>query len=177
MKTPVQKLISSFVLASIVICLGSSSARAQTSGSTILTVSVTDVLLLVVSPVPVPLGLGTATNFTDGTSYVATAQLTASSNHPYDVKVQSDGDLVGQATASGVSIPISNVMVQTSTTLLNTYSNALNLSTSSQVLISSAPAAMAKIYDVKYSTSANNSAFFVKAGAYVANLTYSIVAL
>ncbi len=161
----------------IAVSLGASPAYAQlTSGSTIMTVTVVDVLALTVNVPAVPMPMGTITEYQDGTGFTAPAQLLASSNLPYDIKVKSDGDLVGTLTATGSSIPINNIMVQTSPTAANTFGSTLNLSAAEQVLISNAPAGMAKSFDVKYSTAAANQAFFVKGGAYVATLTYSISA-
>lgn len=157
--------------------LSASSAQAQlTSGNTIVTVTVVDILALTVAVPAVPIAMGSLSEFQSGSGFTAPAQLVASSNRPYDVKVKSDGDLVGTLTATGSSIPISNILVQTSPTAANTFGATLNLSAADQVLISNAPAAMIKTYDVKYSTAANNSAFYVKGGAYVATLTYSISA-
>ena len=154
-----------------------SSAHAQlTSGNTIMTVTVVDVLALTVAVPAVPIGMGSLTEFQSGSGFTAPAQLIASSNQPYDVKVRSNGDLVGTLMAAGSSIPISNIMVQTSPTAAGTFGSALSLSSTDQVLISNAPAGMVKTYDVKYSTAANNAAFYVKGGAYVATLTYSIAA-
>jgi hypothetical protein len=174
-----KKITKAFVIAvgMAVIGLGSSPAHAQlTSGNTVVTVTVVDILALVVAVPAVPLSIGTLTDFGSGTSFTAPAQLVASSNRPYDIKVKSDGDLQGVLTASGSSIGINNIMVQAAPTLTTTYTSQLNLSAADQVLISNSPAAMAKIYDVKYSTAANNPAFYVKGGAYLATLTYSISA-
>lgn len=176
MRTRIQNLFLLF----LVLCissLGASSAQAQATGTSIVTVTITDVLLLAVAVPAVPIGVASAANYQDGTSFVATAQLTASSNRPYDIKVQSGGDLTNPlGTPSSNTIPIGKVAVQTSPTLSNTYSSALPLSSSLQTLITAAPANMAKVYDVKYTTEANSNAFYVSAGAYAATLTYSIVA-
>ena len=175
MKTRIKALALAAGMA--VFGLIASPAHAQlTSGNAIVTLTVTDVLALVVAVPAVPIGLAQLNDYQSGTSIVIPAQLTASSNRPYDIKVKSDGNLQGQGTAVGESIPISNVMVQASPTLANTYTSQLSLSAADQALVSNAPAALAKIYDVKYSTAANNSAFFVKGGAYIATLTYSISA-
>jgi len=177
MKTSFKTIASTVLFMTIGFCLNVTSANAQlTSGNTVVTVTVVDVLALVVAVPAVPIGMGSLTEFQNGSGFTAPAQLVASSNRPYDIKVKSDGDLQGLLTAAGSSIPISNIAVQAAPTLTSTYTNALNLSAADQVLISNAPSAMAKVYDVKYSTSGNNSAFYVKGGAYVATLTYSISA-
>lgn len=160
-----------------VVGLGSGPAHAQlTSGNAVVTVTVVDILALVVAVPAVPLSIGTLTDYSSGTSFTAPAQLVASSNRPYDIKVRSNGDLEGALTASGSSIGINNIIVQAAPTLTTSYTSQMNLSAADQVLVSNAPAAMAKIYDVKYSTAANNPAFYVKGGDYLATLTYSIVA-
>lgn len=177
MKIAYKSLLSACSLAALGMCLNAAPAHAQlTSGNTVVTVTVTDVLALVVAVPAVPIAMGTLTDFQNGSGFTAPAQLTASSNRPYDIKVKSDGDLQGQLTATGSSIPISNIIVQAAPTLTSTYTSPLNLSAADQVLVSNAPSAMAKIYDVKYSTAANNAAFFVRGGAYLATLTYSISA-
>lgn len=177
MRSSLRLLASTVSSAALFFGLNATPANAQlTSGSTVVTVTVTDVLALVVAVPAVPIAMGTLTDFQNGSGFTAPAQLTASSNRPYDIKVKSDGDLQGQLTASGSSIPISNIIVQAAPTLTSTYTSPLNLSAADQVLISNAPSAMAKIYDVKYSTSSNNAAFYVKGGAYLATLTYSISA-
>ncbi|QJD80982.1 hypothetical protein [Spirosoma rhododendri] len=173
-----KSLISALSIALAGIALQATPAHAQllTSGNAVVTVTVVDVLSLVVAVPAVPIAMGTLNDFQNGSSFTAPAQLVASSNRPYDIKVKSDGDLQGQLTATGSSIPISNIVVQAAPTLTATYTSPLNLSAADQVLISNAPGAMAKVYDVKYSTAANNAAFFVKGGAYTATLTYSITA-
>ncbi|GAB4015234.1 hypothetical protein [Spirosoma koreense] len=174
-----RKIAKIFITAAIALVLGLSTKPAQaqlTSGNAVVTVTVLDVLALVVAVPAVPLGIGTITEFQNGSNFVAPAQLTASSNRPYDIKVKSDGDLQGLLTAAGSSIPINNIMVQAAPTLTTSYTSALNLSTADQAIIANAPAAMLKIYDVKYSTVTNNNAFYVKGGAYMATLTYSISA-
>ena len=91
------------VVASLAISILSySPAHAQigTSGNSVVTVTVTDILALVVAVPAVPLAMGVATDYSAGTSFVAPAQLTASSNRPYDIKVISGGDLTGQGTAN-----------------------------------------------------------------------------
>lgn len=177
MKTSFKTIVSTVLFSSIGLCLNAPSANAQvTSGNAVVTVTVVDVLALVVAVPAVPIGMGSLTEFQNGSGFTAPAQLVASSNRPYDIKVKSDGDLQGLLTASGSSIPISSIAVQAAPTATATYTSALNLSAADQVLISNAPSAMAKVYDVKYSTSGNNPAFYVKGGAYVATLTYSISA-
>ncbi|UFH57004.1 hypothetical protein [Spirosoma sp. KNUC1025] len=160
-----------------VVGLGARPAQAQiTSGNAVVTVTVVDVLALVVAVPAVPLAIGTVTEFQNGATFLAPAQLIASSNRPFDIKVKSDGDLQGILTATGSSIPINNIMVQAAPTLTSSYTSQMSLSAADQALISNSPAAMAKIFDVKYSTAANNQAFYVKGGAYLATLTYSISA-
>jgi hypothetical protein len=177
MKISYRRVLSALAFAAVGIGFSASSAHAQlNSGTTIVTVTVVDILALTVSVPAVPISMGTLTEYQSGSGFTAPAQLVASSNQPYDVKVKSNGDLVGTLTAAGSSIPISNIMVQSSPTTAGTFGTAVNLSSTDQVLISNAAAGMAKTYDVKYSTAANNAAFYVKGGAYAATLTYSLVA-
>lgn len=167
------------VVAFVAVSLGFSvsSAHAQlTSGNAIVMVTVVDVLALAVAVPAVPIGMGSLTESQSGSGFTAPAQLVASSSQPYDIKVKSNGDRVGNLTAAGSSTPINNIMVHISPTAAGTFGSGLNLSSADQVLISNAPAGMVKTYDGKYSTAANNTAFDVKGDPYLATLTCSTVA-
>ncbi len=171
MKTSLKTFVAALVA---VLSLSGSSAQAQTSGSVLVNFTVTDILVLVVNPAPVILNLAALTDFQNGKDYVALAQLTASSNQPYDIKVKSDGDMQSLTTQN--TIPINQISVQAKSTLGGSYSAQKNLSVTEQVMLSNEPSALAKIYDVKYSLPSNSESFFVKGGLYTATLTYSISA-
>ena len=172
-----KKITKTLVAAAIVAAfgLGTKPAQAQVGNQATLTLAVTDILVLAVSTPIVNLNMASLTDYQNGNSYVATAHLLTSSNRSFDISVRSDGNLEGLLTNAGSSIPIQNVSVQAAPTTTTTYTQSLPLSSSDQVLVASAPAGMAKAYDVKY-TLAGGSSFLVKGGAYKATLTYSIAA-
>ncbi|MEZ0542528.1 hypothetical protein [Fibrella arboris] len=170
------KIIASVAaLAALSSGVGASSAHAQlTSGNAIVTLTLVDVMALVVSVPAVPLTYGSVTDFIDGRNVTIPLQLLVSSNRPYDLKVRADGDLTSGLGQSATTIPIGNITVQAMSGGLGT-TPAVNLSTSDQTFVSNAPGAMAKTVDMKYSTPAN-SQDFVKTGIYTATITYSISA-
>ena len=172
-----KSLLSVTALAFVGLVFSATAAQAQlTSGNAIVTVTVADVLALQVANPAVALSLGSVTDLANGSTFTATAQLVANSNRAFDIKVKSDGNLVGTLTAAGSSIPIANLRVQASPTLANTFTTALTMSSSDQLLITNATAGLAKAYDVKYSMVAGSSDYNVPTGAYIATLTFSISA-
>ncbi|MBO0951155.1 hypothetical protein [Fibrella forsythiae] len=154
---------------------GATSAQAQlTSGNALVTLTLVDVMAIVVTEPAVALTYGLETDYINGRNVTIPLHLTVSSNRPYDLKVRADGDLTSGLGQSAVKIPIGNVTVQAMSAGLGT-TPAVSLSTSDQTFVSNAPGAMAKTVSVKYSTPAN-SQDFIKTGVYTSTLTYSISA-
>ena len=108
-------------------------------------------------------------DYENGVTYTAAAGGSVTCTAPFSVDVKSDGDL----TSGANTIAIGSISVQATGTDLGT-TNAVDISTTDQAVISAAPAGLTKLFGLTYSTTGGDSEFIGKpTGAYTATLTYT----
>jgi hypothetical protein len=155
-----------------------SQAKAQggmtaTDQDATLTVRLNEAIGLEVLKTATMLEFSTAADYQNGVNKTEASALRVTSTRAYELKVKSrDASLTH---SGGSTIAVGNVNVETPTVL--TSNNQVALSISDQTVATGAPAIKKEI-DLKYSTSAANSAFVGKPeGDYTAALVYSVVTL
>ena len=173
------KKLSQFIL-SVALLAGvssvSQSVQAQTTVNGItnaaITLTLVDLLVINVNIPAVPLVFATEENYKQGVNITIPAHVLVSSNRPYNLKVKANDDLKFGAN----TIPINNVLVQVVSTGMGTTPKVPLQSGQDVTVASAAPASMAKLIDVNYSTVPGSSSF-VNTGVYLTTLTYSATSL
>lgn len=145
-------------------------------GTSTMSVKIVDVLQLTVNTNSSALDFNTAQHFTDGVSSTVTDQLKVFSSRPYDLKVKSNSNTLSGGTDPSVSIPISNISIETANTTGIGTTATLALSETDQTFVTKAPSTLGKNISMKYFTSAGNMAFMIPGNTYSSTLTFTIAA-
>ncbi len=150
-------------------------AQANSTGTATLNVRIVDVLLLTVNTTVVNLNFTDAASYQTGVSATLPAQLTVTSNRAFTLKVRAGGtNLTSSESGNTDVIPVNKISVSVANAAaIGGTANTVALSSTDQNLIASAPAGIAKSFNMLYSTAANDSDFAKAAGTYTTTLTYT----
>jgi hypothetical protein len=146
-------------------------ASAQVEQTAELKVTINDIISFTLSDVTPSLTFDEASDFTDGVSYSANSAGTIISSGAFSLSVKAEkGDLED---SSGNKIDVGSISLTASGTDLGT-TEQISLGTSEQDIISAAPAAISKTFDLTYATTGNDTEFIGKpAGDYTVELTFT----
>lgn len=162
-----KKVIFSIALAALVFFGGQ--AKAQLTGTAVLTATLTDVITVVSLSAPIFL-FTTADHYNNGLTVNETGTLVVSSNMPFDLSVQSATANLAFLTNE---IPVSNFTVQ----VTNAGGDAIDpvaLSTTAQQIVNEGTAGILRALNLTYATAGGADFIGKPAGAYVATLTYTV---
>jgi len=132
-----------------------------------------NVLQITVNTNAVNLNFTTSANYTNGVTSTISNQITVASNNPYSVYVRAASVNMVNGTNT---IPVSNVKVQPVSLAVGTSQIVAALSTTDQALATAMPTTSSQSVNIQYSTAAGNTAFLKPAGAYVATITFTLIA-
>ena len=144
---------------------------AQVDQTAELKVTINDILSFTLDDTNPTLVFDESADFINGISYTASSAGTVTSSGAYSVSVKAEKNHLEDS--SGNKIKVNSITLEATGTDLGTLA-AVALKTSGQDIVSGAPAAISKTFDLKYSTTGNDSEFIGKpAGDYTVELTFT----
>jgi len=152
--------------------MSSNSGYAQATGVSTLTLSLADVIVLVVTDVPI-LTFADEDDYTSGISTTnATAGTVTSTFSPWDLTVKA-------AAANFVAVGTGTIPVNTITVSPSSSTGTLadvTLDVTEQTLIDEASPGLLRVFGITFSTQPNEPAFVGATGAFTTVLTYTATA-
>lgn len=167
-------MIKKLLILFIAISLAAAGKVAAQTGTALMTTNLSSVLFMTVSSAPT-FNFATASDYANGITLTgpSAGTIIVSSSLAYDISVKAASAMVSNS-ASGAGIPVSDFTVDVLPGSGGTSINAVNLSTTDQLVVDEGTPSILKTLDLEYKANGGTNFLGKPAGSYNTTLTYTL---